>query len=328
VHAGVRAARATAGRHRVAINGFMGMFKPTRMSKKARAGRRALALHRTSVACLILCLVTVGGVYVEAQRQVTQSEDRALSEEGETVRMISQQIISRMETTIASVHSVAVAAGGDGVAFERAIRPGIDAGIFSAAVFLAEDGGRLATVGRPALPATLPPDQVNRLHEAVTSADIVWIGRFTTGLMPRLGFAYGPGSGARHAVTYVEVAVAALPKLLGGVQSFGTDGIGKVQLALYAGPEQRSEDLLFSLARRVPIEGHTHTVRIRVGSTEWTVVLAPAISLISGMERATPWILLGLGLLASLLVAAIVEVTRRRRDALAAREERDRKSVV
>jgi signal transduction histidine kinase/ActR/RegA family two-component response regulator len=53
---------------------------------------------------------------------------------------------------------------------------------------------------------------------------------------------------------------------------------------------------------------------VRIGEEELLVELGPQGRLVGGFARAAPWVVLGIGLIGSLVLAALVEVAQRRRD--------------
>jgi diguanylate cyclase (GGDEF)-like protein/PAS domain S-box-containing protein len=288
------------------------------------AWRLPLGLHRASAGCLVVGLLFVSGGYLEARRQVVANEAHRLAERAHSMQIISQQTMSRIEMMAASLQSVAAATGGDPVMFERTAQPWVDSGLLAFAGLFTPTGDRVAFVGASALPTPPAAEQREALGAAAVTGGLQWIGRFPTALLPRLGFAYGPGAGPAQTVAYVELSFAALPKLLDGLARFGDSGIDDLESAVYASPSQRPEDVVFSLARRLPIKGRAMVIPVRVGASQWTLVSAPRHPLVSGLERATPWILLAVGCLVTGLLVAVVEISHRRRRALASREKRFR----
>jgi diguanylate cyclase (GGDEF)-like protein/PAS domain S-box-containing protein len=286
------------------------------------ANRRRPVVGRGSVACLVVALTVAFSAHFYARQQLALSEHRALAEKGRSTEMLTNQMISRIDTILASLHSVASATGADPEAFERAAQPTLQSGIFASIRLITPAGEDLISVGQPNLAPPPSVAQQANLREAVQQPGTAWVGR--TGLLvPNLAFAHGPGIGRRQALTYVELPILSIPKLLKLTQ-WEPDRIGDIQLAVYAGEVEQSDSLLFSLAQRLPLEEPRRVVPIQIGNVRWTVVIAPAESLVNDLERTVPWIVLGVGLALGALLGAIVETGRRRRMALHASEERFR----
>jgi membrane protein implicated in regulation of membrane protease activity len=86
----------------------------------------------------------------------------------------------------------------------------------------------------------------------------------------------------------------------------------QLDFAVYATPTPQPSELLASTIGRLPT--HTALAELRVGSVEWDVVGAAKVPLLDEAARATPWIVLGVGLVLALGLAVTVDtLTRRQR---------------
>lgn len=275
-----------------------------------------------SLATLAAVLAVVFGGQAYARAEVEQTEHRMLAQSADDVGLLVNQLISRMETTLAPLHSTALVTEGDPEIFGRTARPDLTAGILAAAVLVDADG-RVATVGRPR-----PADQLDgtaraQLASTVADGGLAFLGLSGSGLGERMAFAYARPGGSGGIAVYGEFPLAALPLLLPPqFLEAGEAGFANLHVAVYSAASPGADGLVFATSP-TPLPTPRQVVPIPVGGKTWSLVVAAATPLSSPSERALPWVILGFGVVAAVLVAAVVEVGgRRRRDALAVREER------
>ncbi len=82
--------------------------------------------------------------------------------------------------------------------------------------------------------------------------------------------------------------------------------------AVYAGSSADPSKLVLTTESHLPMSGRVDEVAFPVGADDWTIVLAARGSLVGDFAEYAPWILLGVGLLAAALAAAVVETQVRR----------------
>src|SRR2546421_82055 len=100
------------------------------------------------------------------------------------------------------------------------------------------------------------------------------------------------------------------------------DGSSRVETVLYAGPRADPAQVVLA-TRALPLAGPTVADMVTVGGERWLLVVAANRPLVGSMESREPWLLLGRGLILTVLVTCLVEVLRRRRAyALALVDER------
>ncbi len=137
----------------------------------------------------------------------------------------------------------------------------------------------------------------------------------------QIGFAYATPLLPGYAV-YVESDVRP------GQPTPVTAGAPFSELAVtvYAVPKVQADQLLISTASKLPLKGDTASVKSAFGVGQpWLMVTKARHPLVGSVATATPWALLGAGLLAALLATAVVETLARRREyALAVAEARTR----
>ena len=86
----------------------------------------------------------------------------------------------------------------------------------------------------------------------------------------------------------------------------------QIEVVLYAG-RQADADQVFLATRSLPIPGKTVEQSVPVGAQQWRLVVGANRPLVGSMAKNEPGLLLAGGLLATLLMTALVEVLLRRR---------------
>jgi signal transduction histidine kinase len=86
-----------------------------------------------------------------------------------------------------------------------------------------------------------------------------------------------------------------------------------LEVALYGSRRPQAGTLVAATTRALPLSGTISSAPVTVGTGTWTLVAAPRKPLVGTLAAATPWIALGIGALAALLIGAVVEVLVRRR---------------
>jgi signal transduction histidine kinase/ActR/RegA family two-component response regulator len=83
-------------------------------------------------------------------------------------------------------------------------------------------------------------------------------------------------------------------------------------VALYAGLEP-SADTLIAATTLEPLAGHVHEHLIEVGDDRWLLLIQERPGLLGTFTRLAPWATLGAGIVAAMLLTALVETIARRR---------------
>ena len=289
-----------------------------------------MRLRKAPSCCLVAALVATVTVHVVARNDVEAAERREVERQARDLGAIALQVGSRVENSLAAMHAVVAATDGNQDAFRRAAGPNLVSGLFSS-VALVDVSGRRPTVAFVAGEALqLPLDgqgaEVDRLVEARTHEGLVPVGRFAGPGGSVFGFSFGTAGEASRFLVYAELNLLGIPRMI--LQDLGdpdrVSSLEKISLAVYADPSEQPDTLVMALAPRLPLPDDRFVQPLRVGSATWRMVIAPHARLVTGMAAAVPWVLLSLGLLASILLAGIVEVVLRRRDAIRHSERRFR----
>jgi PAS domain S-box-containing protein len=88
--------------------------------------------------------------------------------------------------------------------------------------------------------------------------------------------------------------------------------------ALYAAPTPDPARLVLTSEQALPLTGDVVEVPFPVGSDKWTLVVKARSTLVGDFPAAAPWLLLGAGLLAAVLISAVVRSLARRQELVAA----------
>ncbi|MDP1807473.1 MAG: PAS domain S-box protein, partial [Acidimicrobiales bacterium] len=84
--------------------------------------------------------------------------------------------------------------------------------------------------------------------------------------------------------------------------------------ALYASPTPDPARLVLTSEQSLPLTGDVVAVPFPVGSEQWTLVVKARSTLVGDFPALAPWILLGAGLLAAVLISAFVRTLARRQE--------------
>jgi len=260
-------------------------------------------------------------------RQVANDQERRLLTQraGEAGALLNN-LMTQSQASTRSLAAVVVATHGDPAAFNGTASqdPIVAKAQGSVALVRPEgDGYRVVTADGPGLAAGqeltgAAADAVRRTGDGggFTTSPV-----FTTGPdgQRRVGSALRAGPGPGSLVVYRE-------SILGPVgvrrQLTATQPFAEIEAVLYDGPRADASQAVLA-TRPLPIPGQTVHDLIDVGADKWLLVVAANKPLIGSLAMAEPWRLLARGLVAALLVSALVEVLRRRRAwALALVDER------
>src|SRR5206468_3387798 len=112
------------------------------------------------------------------------------------------------------------------------------------------------------------------------------------------GFALGPPSAPSGTVVYREQALGPLAP----PRAAGTAPFSELDVAVYAIPRVLPAQVLVSTTKRVPLHGSVRDEVITVGASKWLLSVKARKPLVGGLTAQAAWIVLGVGILGSLLV--------------------------
>ena len=261
---------------------------------------------------LVFVAFAVGSVGIAAatSRMVADQEHRLLKQRAGEAAALLSNLMGSVQTTVKALATVVEATNEDPAAYQRVAggaRPNLDVAMVK------ETDGRFRVVtakGGALNPDTeFSPEAVEALHRARTSPDLVATPVFRVGDQRRLGFALRTGTTDAAALVYGESVLRGMAER---GQVTGTQAFSDIEVALYAGSRLDADQVVLR-TRSLPIPGRTVQHPVQVGAQQWQLVVAANRPLVGSMAKNEPGLLLAGGLLATLLMTALVEVLLRRR---------------
>jgi diguanylate cyclase (GGDEF)-like protein/PAS domain S-box-containing protein len=261
-----------------------------------------------------------------ARRVVADQERRLLSQRAGEAAALLTNLITETQGSMRSLAAVALATDGDAGAFDRAAGRDPMVATGSGAVALVRaDAGRYRIVAARG-PGLAPGEELSdtavaAIRRVGDGAAFATTPVFTSGPggERRIGGALPAGTGPGGPVVYEE---SILERVGQRSQLTPTLPFGDIDAALYDGSRPDPDQLVFA-TRPLPIPGRTVNHVVDVSADRWLLVVAAKRPLVGTLASAEPWRLLLRSLVAAVLVAALVEVLRRRRAyALALVDER------
>jgi hypothetical protein len=149
--------------------------------------------------------------------------------------------------------------------------------------------------------------QVNAFFSHLRPSAELQVTGILSGRPPRLGYAEMP-PGDTDLVVYGESALPAKRHVVMPKSSAFND----LNFALYLGFTQKSSELI-EASLPTPVRGLHSVATVPFGDAAITLVGAPTTQLAGELSATLPWIVLGVGILVSLLSASTVEYVVRRR---------------
>lgn len=293
---------------------------------------KLLRPHMLAVSVLLIGFAASFGAFVLTQESVNHSDELLLRQDAVQSSLVLGSFIGQVPGNVSELAMGISAVGLSPNAWEARAQPVATSNGYSALAVLTDLGGRF-----------VPVASVGRLRRTFgTQADgPVWAA-LDKGQSPYAATTSGSGGrwlsqwisvpSAAGYVLYSEQPVSDKPISLASLPGHPFSGI---QGAVYAGYE-RPSDLVYSSTSHLPLTGERAVTEIsgsspfksapaelsdHVGSLSapgsYLLVLSPTSSLSGTTAEMLPWILLALGLFATLMVAALLEVSERRRAAVA-----------
>jgi signal transduction histidine kinase/ActR/RegA family two-component response regulator len=281
------------------------------MRQRTRPGLLPVVVAVTSIAVAILVAIVVHGVVRNQERQL-------LRERGAELALTLQSSIDNLQASLPVLARVARLDRSPGKReFTQAARQAVTVGV--GAVGAGDPAGRaprvVAAAGNgPRAGTTLRGAAAAVIRRAAAS--------------PKLVTAFIRDAGGDHLliaargqvyVAYEESPVdPARP-----VPDTPSSPYNDLAVALYASPRRDPAKLVITTTGKAPTGGSIDTRMLPVGADRWLLLTSAKTPLVGQFATNLPWIILGIGLLISLLLTTLVTVLVRRRGyALAAVETR------
>jgi signal transduction histidine kinase len=117
-----------------------------------------------------------------------------------------------------------------------------------------------------------------------------------------------PGAAGPGTVVFEESAISPTTP----AASTPSGPFRSLDIALYLTSRPDASTLIATTAKHLPLTGVTVNQPLKVGTETWLIVARSNTSLVGSLTSSLPWIILTLGLLAALMMTAIVETLSRR----------------
>jgi signal transduction histidine kinase/CheY-like chemotaxis protein len=282
----------------------------TKLTAEAPAGRRRIG--RAALLVLVLGIGTTACIFVFARANVRDSERSLVRERTSQTFGVIQTVVTQVEAIVAAGAAAAKYTDGDPQAFRQAVAGRVETSLVSNLSLVRLSGSHvrlLASVGAPpTLLAKLTPADIAKLHRiAATGSDLKHVSgtQFPGGRI--VTFAMSPRRGS-DLLLYGEITATHAQEQAGGVAP------SQLRFAISVGSPGPSGTLLLASPGGAPTGPGTFEGTIPMGAEELHVALGPKHRLISDFSWAAPWLMLAIGLVGSLALAALVEIGGRRRD--------------
>ena len=281
---------------------------------------RRFPLRLTSVLTLLVALGVTAGAVAATAAGVHDQTQRLLKERTSEVNLVLTQAVQAIPAGMQQLGAVLEATNGDTDAFGTAaqqqananptpvtfawLRPNTSGGFR----VVAEAGAGSLSVGQ-----VVTGPRAATMHSAMQSPVIVPTP--VIGATRILGFALGPPSAPAGTVLYRE---SALGPAVNPPRAASTEPFSELDVALYSMTTPQPSAVLTSTTRDLPLTGDVRHQTLLVGQTKWLLEVKARSPLVGRLTADAPWIVLGIGLVGTALLAFVVETVARRRDAAVA----------
>jgi signal transduction histidine kinase len=245
---------------------------------------------------------------------VEDQEDRILRERTAEVELVLENAIAGVPAGLRAL-GVAARLGDDPEeAFRAEGRAAVAATGVEPDVALVRREGDAAVVTAslgetPAQGTRFAGERAAAVEAALSSPTLVTTPVFRDGDGSAIGFAMGPPTTPRDTVIWQEAPVSPRASAVGR-----DDAFHEIKAVVYASPEPRRDQIIIATTDETLRGDDVARGSVEVGDRTWLLLTSPRESLVGSLTTATPWIVLGGGLLGAALVGAVVLVLVRRRD--------------
>jgi hypothetical protein len=279
-------------------------------------GRRFPLRPAAILTVLVALGLTVAAVWATFVGVRDQSR-RLIKERTGEISLVLSQAIDAIPTSLQQLGAVLDATNGDVEAFKTAAQQEADAS--PAPINLAwlrptstGDYRVIATAGANDLQIgqVITDARVATFNAAMKTALIVptpVIGKDRV-----LGFALGSPSAPIGTVLYRQ---STLGPAVNPPSGASTAPFSELDVALYSSTRPDQSAILTSTTRNLPMKGEVRTQLLPVGATKWLLTVKARSPLVGRLTANSPWVVLGVGLVGTILIGLVVETVARRRDA-------------
>ena len=278
--------------------------------------RWRLPLRVVTLIALVLALAITGAVSWAVHLAVRDQEQRLLKERTAELGLVFNSAIAAISPTLSEQGTVLRVTRGSVVAYQQSADAAAKTtpGQPTFAWLRPEPSGTgfvvVAAAGSALHPGDVITDErVQTLRAALSSPKLV--PTRVIGSARLLGFALGPPAAPVGTVLYRQAALGPVAP----PRQAGTAPFSELDVTLYATPDIAPAQVLVSTTKQFPLRGQTRELLIPVGTSNWLLSVRARTPLVGGLTNHAQWLALAVGILGSLLIAAVVEVSARRRNA-------------
>jgi serine phosphatase RsbU (regulator of sigma subunit) len=271
-------------------------------------------VSRVSLATVvIMVLFTLGGSWL-THRAVNNQENRLLGERTNEVGVVFSSAIDDLAAPMKELGAVLQATHDSPAAFARAsaaAEQGSKGALTFALLEQVPTGFKVVLASGSALTVgqVITDARAQTLDRALSTKNLVPTSVIGQGSNRALGFALGGPAAPAGMVLYRQTALGPV----GPPRQAGTQPFSELNVALYAAPRPDVAQVIVQTAAQLPSHGKTRTEPLPVGVSTWTLQASAVHPLVGTATADAPYLVLGSGLLLSLLVAAAIEAESRRR---------------
>src|SRR3954471_7169040 len=277
---------------------------------------RRQPLRVATLIALVLALAVTGAVTWAVHLAVRDQEHRLLKERTAEVGLVFHSAVAAIGPTLNEQGTVLRVTHDSVAAYQEAadaavkITPGQNTFAWlrpqssGAGFFVVAASGNGLHAGD-----VITDERVQTLHTAMGAAVVV--PTRVIGSARLLGFALGSPAAPAGTVLYRESALGPVAP----PRQAGTAPFSELDVVLYATSGVDPTQVLVSTTKRFPLRGQTRSLPIEVGSANWLMSVRARTPLVGRLTSDAPWLALGVGVIGALLIAAVVEVSARRRNA-------------
>jgi serine phosphatase RsbU (regulator of sigma subunit) len=266
-----------------------------------------------AIAALVSGLIVTAALALTALAVYNRNERRLLNLRAREVSLVLAATVPSVQTPLSSAAELAAAEGGSAQKFRAFIGPYVGIGReFASASLWPLGGQRLAPVAvvgaRPVLesdPAAARRFLTEQTHPGVLNV----AGVLNPSTHPTLGFAFAVPVGSRTYVVYAENPLPANRR----TRLEANTAFSDLNYAVYIGHTKSNRDVLLTSVKTLPIKGRQASTTVPFGSTPFTVVISPNGSLGGTFFKDLWWIIVVLGVIVTLIAAALTDRLAKRR---------------
>lgn len=277
--------------------------------------RRSPLRLASAIALLVALLVSVAAA-LATHRAVGDQESRLLKERAVEVGLVLTSSIAAIPATLGAQGGILTATHGSKQAYTEAAAGAVAAGPgkLTFAWLRPQPGGSgyevLAAAGDALHAGDIITDQrAATFRAAAASAEMV--ATPVIGAERSLGFALGPPAAPAGTVLYRQSQLGPLAP----PRQASTAPFAELDVVIYGSPTADPAEVLASTTHDLQLHGTVRREPLMAGSSRWLLLVKARRPLVGTVTAQAEWLVLLVGLVGSLLIAAVIEATARRRDA-------------